>query len=101
MGSCYSGDHIAKDHIHTDITTCNIEEPQNPPVVRLFYHRLEAQTVLDFPVFYEISLVLASLGCAIQRIEVSVEVHNFLATSCLSIETIIRFENSPPLFYKM
>ena len=28
MSSCYSGDHIAKDHIHTDITTCNIEEPQ-------------------------------------------------------------------------
>ena len=28
MGSCYSGDHIAEDHIQTDITTCNIEEPQ-------------------------------------------------------------------------
>ena len=28
MGSCYSGDHIAGDHIHTGITTCNIEEPQ-------------------------------------------------------------------------
>ena len=27
MGSCNSGDHIAEDHIHTDIT-CNIEEPQ-------------------------------------------------------------------------
>ena len=27
-GSCYSGDHTAEDHIHTDITTCNIEEPQ-------------------------------------------------------------------------
>ena len=26
MGSCYSDDHIAGDHIHTDITTCNIEE---------------------------------------------------------------------------
>ena len=29
MGSCYSGNHIAKDHIHTDITTCNTEEPQH------------------------------------------------------------------------
>ena len=27
MGYCYSIDHIAEDHIHTDIT-CNIEEPQ-------------------------------------------------------------------------
>ena len=27
MGNCYSIDHIAVDHIHTDIT-CNIEEPQ-------------------------------------------------------------------------
>ena len=23
MGSCYSGDHITEDHIHTDITTCS------------------------------------------------------------------------------
>ena len=28
MSSCYSGDHIAEDYIHTDITTLNIEEPQ-------------------------------------------------------------------------
>ena len=27
MGNCYSADHIAEDHIHTDIT-CNTEEPQ-------------------------------------------------------------------------
>ena len=27
MGNCYSTDHIAEDHIHTDITF-NIEEPQ-------------------------------------------------------------------------
>ena len=27
MGNCYSIDHIAEDHIHTD-KTCNIEEPQ-------------------------------------------------------------------------
>ena len=27
MGNLYSADHIAKDHIHTDIT-CNTEEPQ-------------------------------------------------------------------------
>ena len=29
MGSCYSGDQIAGDHMHTDITTCNIDEPQH------------------------------------------------------------------------
>ena len=28
MGSCNSGDPIAEDRIHTDITTCNTEEPQ-------------------------------------------------------------------------
>ena len=30
MSSCYSGDHIAEDHIHkhTEITTSNIEKPQ-------------------------------------------------------------------------
>ena len=28
MDSCYSGDHIAGDFMHTNITTCNIEEPQ-------------------------------------------------------------------------
>ena len=27
MGNCYSADHIAEDHIHTDIT-CITEEPQ-------------------------------------------------------------------------
>ena len=27
MGNCYSADHFAEDHIHTDIT-CNIEEPK-------------------------------------------------------------------------
>ena len=28
MGSCYSGDQIAGDHIHADITTSNTEESQ-------------------------------------------------------------------------
>ena len=28
MGSCNAGDPIAEDSIHTDITTCNIEEAQ-------------------------------------------------------------------------
>ena len=27
MGNCHSGDHIAEDRIHTDIT-CDTEEPQ-------------------------------------------------------------------------
>ena len=27
MGTCYSADHIAEDHIHTDMTY-NIEEPK-------------------------------------------------------------------------
>ena len=27
IGNCYSADHIAEDHKHTDIT-CNTEEPQ-------------------------------------------------------------------------
>ena len=28
MDSCNTGDHTDGDHIHTDITTCNAEEPQ-------------------------------------------------------------------------
>ena len=28
MDSCYSGDHIAGDHIHTDMITSYTEEPQ-------------------------------------------------------------------------
>ena len=28
MSNCYSGDHIAEDHIHMVIKTCNNEEPQ-------------------------------------------------------------------------
>ena len=28
MGHCYSGDYIAAEYIHTDITTCNTQEPQ-------------------------------------------------------------------------
>ena len=28
MDNCYSGDHIAEDHIHMDTTSCNIEESQ-------------------------------------------------------------------------
>ena len=28
MGSCYSGDHIAGYHTHTEITTYDIEEPR-------------------------------------------------------------------------
>ena len=27
MGNCYLFDHIAEDHVHTDIT-CNFAEPQ-------------------------------------------------------------------------
>ena len=27
MSNCYSANHIAEDHIHTDIT-CNIKEPE-------------------------------------------------------------------------
>ena len=28
MDSCYLSDHIAEDHVHMDITTCNNEEQQ-------------------------------------------------------------------------
>ena len=37
MGSFYSGDHIAGDHIHDmDITTCIIEEPQQKYCLEMF-----------------------------------------------------------------
>ena len=33
-------DHIAGDHIHTDITTCNIEKPEQKYRVEKVRHRL-------------------------------------------------------------
>ena len=32
MGSYYADDHIAEDHVHKGITTCNIEEPPQKTV---------------------------------------------------------------------
>ena len=45
----------------------------------------ESQKGSDFPVFCEISSVLASLGYAIRRIVISSLVHNFSATSRFSL----------------
>ena len=42
MGSCYSGEHIAEDLIHTDVTTCNTEEPQQKNRLGTFSSRLRA-----------------------------------------------------------
>ena len=28
MDNCYTGDHTGRDNIHTDIRTCNTEEPE-------------------------------------------------------------------------
>ena len=35
MGSCYSGDLIAENYIHTDIITCTTEEPQQRYLLRM------------------------------------------------------------------
>ena len=35
MGSCYSGDHLARDDIHSDIKICHIEEPQPKYLLRM------------------------------------------------------------------
>ena len=40
MGSCKSGDRVAEDHIHTEITTCNIEESQQKFRLRTVSNRL-------------------------------------------------------------
>ena len=39
MVSCYSGDHIAEDHIDTDIITCNSEESQQKCRLRTVSNR--------------------------------------------------------------
>ena len=39
MGNCYSIDHIAEEHIHTDIT-CSIEEPQQECRIETVSNRL-------------------------------------------------------------
>ena len=40
MGSCYSGDHTAGDHIRTGITTCNIEKLQKKNCLGTVNNRL-------------------------------------------------------------
>ena len=40
MGSCYSDDHIAGDHLHTEITTCNSEEQQQKYRLGIVSNRL-------------------------------------------------------------
>ena len=40
MGSCNSGDHIAEDHIHTEITTFFIEKPQQKDRLRTVINKL-------------------------------------------------------------
>ena len=40
MSSCYSGDHIAEDQIHIDISSCNIEEPQQKYLLGTVSNRL-------------------------------------------------------------
>ena len=45
MDSCYSGDHIAEDHIHMDITTCNIEKSQKQ-------NRLSNRLLWDLNMFF-------------------------------------------------
>ena len=39
MGNCYLADHIAEDHIRTDIT-CDIEEPQQKYRLETVINRL-------------------------------------------------------------
>ena len=40
MGSCYSGDHVAGDYILMDMTTCNIEKPQQKDHLGMVDNRL-------------------------------------------------------------
>lgn len=40
MCSCYAGDNVAEDHLHTDITTCNIEEPEQKCLLWMVINRL-------------------------------------------------------------
>ena len=40
MNSCYTGDHTAGDHMYTDMTTCNTEEPQKEYYLGMVSKRL-------------------------------------------------------------
>ena len=54
MDSCYSGDHITEDNLHTDITTSDTEEPQQkyrlghlfPQCFKSFFLTYETEFVL-------------------------------------------------------
>ena len=48
MGSCYSGDHNAEDHKHTDTIRCNIEEPQQKYCLGTVSNRLLGVSTLCF-----------------------------------------------------
>ena len=48
MSSCYSGDNVVGCYIHTDTTTCNIEEPLHRLLGGL-KHVLRAKTTLYLP----------------------------------------------------
>ena len=52
MGSFYSCDHIARDHFHTDITACNIEEPQQKNRLETVSNGLPRVGRCGFDMFY-------------------------------------------------
>ena len=49
MSSCYSGDRIARDHMHTDIITCKMEEPKQ---------KLRLEGVINRVINYGVGLTL-------------------------------------------
>ena len=48
MSSCYSGDRIARDHMHTDIITCKMEEPKQKLRLGGVTNRLRGRAYTSF-----------------------------------------------------
>ena len=43
IGQLHTRDHITEGHMHTDITTCNIEQPQQKCRLRTVSNRLQGE----------------------------------------------------------
>ena len=80
MGSCYSGDHIAGDHIHTDITRCNIDNHNRSTTLE--------RSVIDYWHIYEIvlqdPLISPSTSVMVQPNENNY--HPFNSNECSSLD---------------
>ena len=67
MGNCYSIDHIAGDHIPTDIT-CNIEEPQQKYRLGTVSNRLLRMFSMSYAPYYTVGQFMCAKVNIVQSV---------------------------------